>query len=164
MAYLNETVTIENATIGFKNFAGKAGPYNREGDRNFAVFFEDREQAEELSKLGWNIKNLDKEDRDPHIQVKVKFGQYPPQIVMINKYPDGKQKVTYLDESTIDCLDSIKLDNVDLVFRPYNYDVRGVAGVAAYLQEMYVTESVSNLEAKYADVFETPAEEEECPF
>ena len=34
-------ITIENVQVGFKNFAGAEGPYNRKGDRNFAVFLDE---------------------------------------------------------------------------------------------------------------------------
>ena len=36
----DNTVLMEGVRIIFRNFAGKEGQYNREGDRNFAVLLE----------------------------------------------------------------------------------------------------------------------------
>ena len=163
MAFVKDNIIIENARIGFRNFSGKEGPYNRAGDRNFAVFFEDRAQAQELYDIGWNVKNVDKEDRDPHLAVKVSFGHYPPIITLI-QISGGKKKAIKIDEDNIKMLDSIKYDNIDMVIRPYNYEVRGTQGVSAYLEEMYITQKLSPLASKYADIDDEPFDEEDCPF
>ena len=54
---------IENAKIIFRNFAGKEGMYNAEGDRNFCVLLED-DLAEQLVKDGWNVKTLRAREED----------------------------------------------------------------------------------------------------
>ncbi len=70
------TLVMEDAHIVFRNFAGKEGMYNAEGDRNFCILL-DTELAEQMLADGWNIKNLRaREEGDPdqpYIQVSLKY-------------------------------------------------------------------------------------------
>ena len=157
-------VTMENATIGYKNFRGLEGAYNRAGAMNFCVFFDDRQQAQELYEQGFNVKKLDDPERDPYLQIKVAFGNYPPKILLIQEYPNGKTKAVKITEETVGMLDNTSMSNVDLTFRSYNYAVRGTEGKSAYLTEMYVTTPMSNLSTKYAKYEEMDFDEEDCPF
>ena len=147
---INSTITIENAQVQFRNFTGKEGKYNREGDRNFVVFL-DPEDAEPLAKDGWLIKELKPRDPGDHPQqylpVKVAYGNYPPKIVVIT---DAGQKI--LDEDTVHILDWAEFANVDMIINPYNWEVSGDTGVKAYLKTMYVTIVEDEIEKKYADV------------
>ena len=67
----DNTVLMESVRIIFRNFSGKEGQYNREGDRNFAVLLDDA-VAERMAADGWNVKWLkpredsedDESDRD----------------------------------------------------------------------------------------------------
>jgi hypothetical protein len=51
------TVLMEGVRIIFRNFAGKEGQYNREGDRNFGVILPD-DVAQQMLADGWNVKYL----------------------------------------------------------------------------------------------------------
>ena len=53
----DNTVVMEGVRIIFRNFAGKEGQYNREGDRNFAVLL-DEQTADPMGQDGWNVKML----------------------------------------------------------------------------------------------------------
>ena len=148
------TILVEDARIVFRNFAGKEGQYNREGDRNFCLLL-DEELARQLEEDGWNIKALRaREEGDPdqpYLQVSVGFKGRPPKIVMIT----SKGRTT-LTEGEVEILDWIDIEKTDLIVRPYNWEVSGKTGIKAYLKSLFVTVAEDALEIKYADLEELP--------
>ena len=155
-------LTLRNAKIIFRNFAGKASKFQPEGRRTFSVIIEDDRLVHDLSADGWLLKPLKKRDEDEpqryHLPVAVYFGNYPPQVVMVS----GNQK-TYLDESTIQTLDWADILNVDLTIRPREYKIAGRAGIKAYLKTMVVTIQEDELLAELNDS-EPYSDEEDVPF
>lgn len=154
MAGRVSNIKIEGAKLIFRNFEGRAGEYNAEGDRNFGVLL-DPEDAEQFAEDGWRIRMLkprDPENGDeeiPWLSVKVKFGKVPPICVLVTSR--GKTK---LDEETVGQLDWTRYSNVDLLIRPYEYPAMHgrPAGISAYLKSIYVTVQEDDLEMKYADI------------
>jgi hypothetical protein len=149
------TVLMEGVRLVFRNFTGKEGQYNREGDRNFGVILPDN-VAEAMLTDGWNVKYLQprEEDEDdtqtPWLPVKVGYGKgRPPKIMLVTDR--GR---TALTEDTVEMLDWADITNVDLIVRPYHYEVHGRTGIAAYVQSMYVTIEEDALERKYAEMDE----------
>lgn len=142
-----DNIVVENARLIFKNFAGEESKFNRAGNRNFCVIF-DGDSAEDLRQMGWNVKALrPREDEDEptyYLQVTVAFGNFPPKVIMIS----GKTK-TVLDEESIDTLDYAEIANVDLIIRPYHWEVNGKEGIKAYLKTMYVTIEQDVFAGKY---------------
>lgn len=142
------TVTVEDARLIFRNFAGKEGQYNRAGDRNFSVILPD-DVAEQMIADGWNVRYLQaREEGDsntPYIQVAVNFKNRPPRVVMITS--SGR---TNLDEDSVEVLDWADIRLADLIFRSYSWEVNGKVGIKAYLQSLFVTIEEDELERKYA--------------
>lgn len=135
---VKNNITISNAKIIFRNFAGRAGRFNAEGVRSFAVVIDDPEFAAQLKADGWNIKEGREDDdgnkRDPYLPVAVSFDPYPPRIKMVQ---EGGGEV-WIDDVNAFMLDDAEIEYCDMVIRPYNYEVNGSTGVKAYLKDLKV--------------------------
>lgn len=145
-----DRLVLEDVRILFRNFAGHEDKFNKAGDRNFGILL-DPDIARDLEKDGWNVKWLQPRDEgeEPaaYMRVTVKYGRKPPRVIMITSR--GR---TTLKEDTVDILDDVDIFACDLIIRPYNWNVRGETGVAAYLQSLFVTIEESPLDRKYLDI------------
>ena len=148
--YGRNIIELEGARIIYRNFAGAPSKFNREGDRNFAVIVPSQDDCDELLEAGWNVKIKEPregyEDDGPFmfLPVKVKFNNRGPGV-----YLECGEKVQQLDEETIQILDDIDISSVNLVIRPYDWEVNGKTGRTAYLQAIQVVQNIDPYGAKY---------------
>ena len=162
---VRNNLVIEDAKIGFRNFSGKEGKYNPPGRRNFCVFLE-ADLAAKMQEDGWNVKYLNPRDEgeapQAYLQVAVNFDNIPPKVVLVTSR--GK---TTIGEDEIGALDWADITNVDLIIRPYNWEVNGKTGVKAYVKSLYVTIEEDEFEAKYYDTPDSAMntiEDDDVPF
>lgn len=151
-----DTVIMEGVRIIFRNFAGKEGAYNREGDRNFAVLLDDATAAA-MAEDGWNVKILkpregegaeEGETPQAYLPVSLFYGKgRPPRVVLVSQR--GRNN---LEEDQVEMLDWVDIINVDLIVRPYAWSVNGKTGIKAYLQSLYMTIQEDPLELKYSEL------------
>ena len=149
-------VEIDHARIRFRNFAGKGGQYNREGDRNFAVVIPNREIAEELINdtnqygVGWNVKikepRNEEEDEFIFLPVKVKFNGRGPAV-----YLETNGVRNQLKEESVSLLDSVDILDVSLDIRPYDDVINGKPFRTAYLQSLLVIQDVDRFAPRDRD-------------
>lgn len=146
----NFELSISDARIALRNFSGKEGKYNPPGRRSFAVLL-DEHTAARLAADGWSIKFF--KPRDPEeepqafLSVRVNFENIAPEIYLVNS--QNKQR---LDVENVNLLDFADLINVDLVIRPYMWEVNGKTGVKAYLKKGFFTIREDEFSAKYRDL------------
>lgn len=141
---------IDDARIIYRNFSGVGSKFNREGDRNFAVYIPDEDIANELRDRGWNVKikppREDGDDPFMFLPVKIKFNDRGPSVYLVT----GNKK-TPLNENTVSCLDDIDILSVDLDIRPYDWEVNDKTGRTAYLQSIWVTQEVDRFASRLMD-------------
>ena len=143
---------VKAGAIRFRNFSGKEGKFNKEGDRNFCLLLHP-DDADEMIKEGWNVRFLNPRDEGdeptPYIQIKVGFGGKgrPPKIVMVSR-----KGQTQIGEDEVNILDWADIEFADIAINPYHYTVNGKSGIKAYLKTMYITIVEDEFEDQYYDI------------
>lgn len=144
----DKSFKIEDAELIFRNFSGKPGKFNVDGERNFAVLLPE-DVAQQMLADDWNVKWLEpREEGDvsrAYISINVKYGWRPPRIVMITG--NNRQNIT---EETVGVLDWANIEKADLICRGFFWEIGGKSGWKPYLQSLFVTIEEDDLERKYA--------------
>lgn len=139
-------ITLMNVQIRKSNFAGKEGPMNNAGQRNFLALLDD-EVGREMEERGLNVKYLkpldDQDNPKPFLKVKVNFNSDPqPYIVMVTS---GGQ--TQLDADTVGILDGNEIITSDIVVARFQFENNNPT---VYLNRGYFTIYEDELDLKYA--------------
>lgn len=154
------SLVMEEVRLIFRNFAGKEGDYNREGDRNFGVLL-DEDVAKAMLADNWNIKHLRAREEGDQPQawlpVSIKFPRPGTKIRPVRMVMVTSRGRTNVDEEACELFDWVDIAKVDLIVRPYSWSVSGKSGVKAYLKSIFVTIHEDALELKYRDVPEIGA-------
>lgn len=146
----NGHLQIDGARICYRNFTGKAGEYNAEGDRNFSLIIPDQDMAQKLIDDGWKV--VIKENNDPdatpfmHMPIKVRFSKNGSGIPVW--LISGSSRIR-LDENTIGRLDRIQIESVDMDIRPWDWQKGNRSGRAAYLHAIRVYQKIDRFTAEY---------------
>lgn len=152
MSRNDKNLILEDVTIAFRNFEGKEGRYNAEGDRNFAILL-DEGRAAEMERAGWNVKYLrEREEGDGQqafISVSVSYKSRPPKIGMVTS-----KGLTYLGEGEVEMLDWVDIEVADVTLHPYTWAVGDKTGVKAYLQTLFLKIEEDYLQQKWTAIVE----------
>lgn len=151
-----ETVTLRDTQIIYRNFAGRPGPYNAEGERSFSVLL-DEDTANVLLAQGLNVKPINRRDPDEEqmyqLPVAVSYAKRPPRVYMVTG--DGEimpLRKTMLPQDMVGMMDDLELSAAHMVLSIYNYEVRGTKGKKCYLQSFFGHVMLDELEQEYATV------------
>lgn len=150
MANDRETVTIEDARIVYKNFAGAKSQFNAAGKREFSVIL-DEVTAEGMLADGYNVKRMKaREEGDPEtpfITIEVSYKVRPPRVFM-----KSSTARTPLTEATVEMLDWADIASVDVVITPYDWELNGKTGRKAYLKTLWAMIEEDDLDRKHGGV------------
>jgi hypothetical protein len=157
-------ITIEEAIVlpgVWRNFEGRASDYNDEGDRNFSIMVDER-LRDTLQALGYNpkLRTPKNDEQEPFwfLKITVKYGE--TKRPRIHTVTNGGKTITLLRENTVEILDSLEFETMDLTITPFDWEGFGTSGSAAYLKEAYVVPVESALDRKYAIAGNTADPEE----
>lgn len=144
---------IDDARIIWPNFSGRAGTYNREGERSFNLIIDSEEikdaLLDDVNKYGisWNVKIKPPRDEEDtplvYLPVKIRFNDYGPNI-----YLQTGSRTVRLDEESVSCLDDIEIIGVDMDIRPYDDEINGKPFRSAYLSSMRVIQRIDRFAAQ----------------
>ena len=161
-----ELLTIKDAKIFSRNFSGRPGTYNDEGERNFCVILDD-EIADRLKQDGWNVKYLrprdDNDEPVPFIQVNVRFNHDPEK----KRFPDpiiyivSSTGKTRLYEDEVTALDYGYFEKWSVSIRPHRWSYGNRAGVKGVLKTLYATISEDEIDLMYSNVPDSAVKEAE---
>lgn len=144
----NGAVEINDARIIWPNFSGAPDQFNPQGGkRTFHLVIPNDEIAQALLDAGWNVKikapRTPDEEPFRHMKVSVGYNGYRPPSIWLMA---GSNRVK-ITEETVDQLDRIDIDHVDLDINPYHSN----GHQAAYVESMVVVQRLSRFEARWAD-------------
>lgn len=152
----NEFVQVDDAQIIFRHFSGEADDFHREGERDFTLVIKDKEIADAFIDKGYNVKYYENYE-NWRLKVKIGFKKYKPNIYLVT---NGRP--TELTEETIECLDHVEIQRIDMDIRPSDWGpINGKYGRAAYVKSMKVIQVVDRFAAEFAEE-EHP--EDDIPF
>lgn len=144
---------VEDLQLGdiiWKNFAGRATQFKPEGTRVFHLKF-DEGGAEFFEQAGiTGIKNLRwdpdmDEEQMSHVPVSVTFGEYPPELYIIN---NGRKK--RLTEENVGMLDRSRIVGGEMFLSPWNWSVAGKSGRKLFLKKAYFEIELDTMDDKYS--------------
>lgn len=177
---INGNLNVENAAMIYKNFSGKPTRVNPQGGKRTFSLALNKEYAERLSDMGWNVKVKEVRDQleegettrtvgwDDYVAnyatefdhaliyteiVVNENSEYPPKIYKVSEF-NGEKTMALVPPEQWYRMDESELMNVDVSIHPYTHG-RSLANPDAkkgYLKSMYAMAiPVNEFGGKYAD-------------
>ena len=113
--------------VPFKNFGGNETEFNKIGDRNCTIAIYNIELAEDLIDEGWHLRPFEDEDGNLdgyYMGIKINFkSPYPPRVFTVSS-STGKR--VQLGLETVECLDSLQIEFINVEINPYEWSVGGI--------------------------------------
>ena len=176
---INGNLNVERAAMIYKNFSGKPTRVNPQGGKRTFSLVLNREFAEKLNDLGWNVKVKEVRDQlaegemtrtvslqDYIANYQTEFdhalmyteivvnenSEYPPKIYKVSEF-NGEKTMALVPPDQWYRMDESELMNVDVSIHPYTHG-RSIANPDAkkgYLKTMYaMAVPVNDFGGKYA--------------
>ena len=152
----NGDLSVENAVIVYQNFSGSPTKFNPVGGKRTFGLVLDEEMAYILKSEGWNIKYREprEEGDDPLIFTEIVVNmesKYPPKVAVYSRF-GNKRSVNNLDAETINQLDEIDIESIDLIIHPYEHGRSTTTTVKGYAKVIRVIQAPdAYFGGKYAD-------------
>lgn len=143
---VNGNLHVENAKLKFCNFEGRVDQFNKNGAKSFSLIIPE-EYADMLHANGWNLKvkpDPKGEGDEVRLPVKVKFNYQGPGV-----YLNTLGRTKKLFDDTVGMLDKVRMTNIGMIIRPYDWEFNGNTGRTAYLQAMEADQIINEIDAKY---------------
>lgn len=161
--YVDNSITLQDVRIIWRNFSGGPERFNPAGGkRNFTIVLDD-ETAERLIRDGWNVKQMNPRDGDEEpppyfLKVSISFPRpdskaKPPTMILITS---GGRKA--YDEESIEIFDIVEIETADVKIRPWDWNINGNSGRAAYMNAIYIKAYEDELARKWSDIPEIGSE------
>ena len=177
---INGNLNVENAAMIYKNFSGKPTRVNPQGGKRTFSLALNKEFAERLSDMGWNVKVKEVRDQleegettrtvnfDDYVRnyatefdhaliyteiVVNENSEYPPKIYKVSEF-NGEKTMVLVPADQWYRMDESELSNIDVSIHPYTHG-RSIANPDAkkgYLKTLYATAApVDPFGGKYAE-------------
>lgn len=147
---INGDISIQNATImrfgNWSNFEGKPTKFTPAGGKRTFNLVLTEVVADALRADGWNVKTLESReegDEPTYItQIIVNLNSDPPPVIKIYTNFHGKKRANELNENTIKILDTVSIENIDMVIHPYVHNFPNSQYTTnGYIKGLFVTQA-----------------------
>lgn len=127
-----DVYVIQNAQLKYKNFSGKQGKFP--GSRSVNVLIDAEDKAFMESKGLRVNERVNPHTNEVEYTVRINVKMMPGNSPKIAQRTGNSENVTFLDEVTVDALDSVSISTADVAWT-YGF---GTGNPVAYLKEMNV--------------------------
>ncbi len=160
----NRTLEVRNAVLIWTNFQGKVNRFGN-ATKNFNLVINEEVKAalEQDPSRVFTIHSIGGDGTDDpimyFINVKVNMNSaYPPAVTLYTDFRGQKSRTT-LDDSTIECLDHIRIESADCIINLYESKMHP-GKVSGYLRKLNVIQNKESAFGGKYDEWDVPVNQE----